>query len=95
MNKTEFIKKVAKKSGHKTQVCNEVFFAISETIQETLWEGINIKISNFLTFTLETQKARTFSNPRTGEKIEVPKRFRVKVQLPRPFIDKMKTKKVY
>lgn len=95
MNKNQFIKKVAKNCDHDEKTCREVFDSVSETIQETLLYGIDIKITNFMNLTLEVSNKREHYNVATGETRKIPKRYKVKVTLPRYFREKIRKKTVY
>lgn len=81
MNKTDFIRQVAEKSGQSNNAAGSVVDAAIKTIIETVKSGDKITIPGFATFDRSERKARTAKNPRTGETVQVPARkvMRVKV----------------
>lgn len=95
MNKKDFIKEVSKESGVSKDDCKKVIDSMGEVIRNTLFMGIDIKISNFMNFVLTTSPPRKIKDPRNGNVLDIPKRYKVKVVLPKYFVDKMKTKTVY
>lgn len=95
MDKTELIKKVAEETSVKEDVVRIVFNSIIDTIQKSLLFGVNVRIKGFLHFTLDRKPAREAMNPKTQEKIQIPKRYVVKTSLPKVFTDKIKNKTVY
>jgi|SRR5579859_5073110 len=80
MNKTEFIKRLAKRSGH-TQPATEAFLnhLFDEIITE-LCEGEVIPFTNFMTFSAEAREPRRVRNPKTGETFMLPSVVRLSVK---------------
>jgi|AntDeeMinimDraft_6_1070357.scaffolds.fasta_scaffold00362_20 DNA-binding protein HU-beta len=95
MVKKELVSEVAKVSGVSKQDTQIVIDTMIDTIKSKLLFGVNVKITDFIDFKLEVAKARNGINPNTKEKIVIPKKYRVKVTLPKKFIDKIKAKPVY
>lgn len=95
MNKTELIKSVSKSTKVDEATVRIVFNGIIDTIKESLWIGINVIIKDFISFKLEIREEAKKRNFKTNEALIVPKHFRVKVELPKVFKDKMKTKNIY
>jgi nucleoid DNA-binding protein len=95
MQKTELINSVAKSTGVDRATVRLVANGIFETIKSQLWIGVNIKIKDFMSFTLETRPETIRRNPQTDEKMVIPKQYRVKASMSQVFKDKIKTKIVY
>lgn len=95
MNKTELIKSVSKSTKVDEGTVRIVFNGIIDTIKRSLWIGINVSIKDFLTFKLEVRKEAKKRDFKKNEELIVPKHFRVKVELPKVFRDKMKTKTIH
>ncbi len=95
MNKTELIKTVSKQTGITEKDTRTVINNMIEVIRESLFFGINVKIQDFANFTLEVWKEKKGSNPRTGERFIIPKRYMVKTLLAKSITDRIKEKPVY
>ena len=95
MNKTELIKAVAKNSGENEILVRKILNVLFDTIKESLWYGLDVKIKDFLHFTLHVKKESLKRHFRAKEPILVPKHYYVKVTLPKNFKDKIKTKTVH
>ena len=74
MTKEELISKVAERSGISLQEAESVINAFTEEIKQQLINGEKVTISGFGTFILSARKAKTFINPATGEKHDLPER---------------------
>ena len=70
MNKTEFIKAVAEKSGLSKKDAAAVINAALETITNTIKED-TVSLSGFGTFGCKRREAREGKNPRTGELVTI------------------------
>jgi len=95
MTKTDIIKSVTKSSGLDEEVVRDVFNHIVETIKSNLYNGIDVKIHDFMNFTLHIMKARKSQNPKTGEEVIVPKHYKVRPTLSRVFQARIFNKVVY
>lgn len=74
MNKAEFIKSVARRSGLTRKDAASAVRAMLEAIPEELKSGGNVQLIGFGTFCMKERPARTYRNPHNGEKVEVPAR---------------------
>ena len=74
MNKAEFIKSVAQRSGLTRKDAASAVRAMLEAIPEELKNSGNIQLIGFGTFCMKERPARTYRNPHNGEKVEVPAR---------------------
>ena len=95
MDRSDLVKKVAKRTGHSKKDVNDIVVAFTEEIQEALIFGMDVKIKEFANFDLKISPERNKVNPRTGEAFVSPKRYRVKVTLSKVFDEKLRQKTVY
>lgn len=95
MNKKDLLKEVARRSKMKEAEVTLVAETLFETIKEKLIFGLDIKIKEFVTFKHAISPEMKRVNPRTGEEMIIPKKFRIKMTLPKSFTDKIKDKTVY
>jgi len=78
MNKAELISSIAEKSGLTKADSGKALDALLESVTEGLTAGDRIALVGFGSWTVETRKARTGRNPRTGEEIQIPEKNVVK-----------------
>jgi DNA-binding protein HU-beta len=71
MQKTEFIKAVAERSGVSQKDTGEVVNTTLELIGELLAKGEKITLTGFGTFEVRERQAREGVNPQTREKIQI------------------------
>ncbi len=71
MQKTELIKKVARETGVPQKETEAVVNKIIESIVEALKTGDKVTLTGFGTFEVRDTAARTGTNPRTKEKIQI------------------------
>jgi len=95
MNKTQLISEVSKNTGIPQKTVRDVMNSMAKIIQDKLILGVNVKIAEFLSFTLITRAETRRRNPNTGEEIIVPKRYGLKIKLPTSFSKRLSDKKVY
>lgn len=72
MNKSDFIKKLAEKTGFTQKDAEKFFNANNETIMETLSQGDKIQVIGFGSFSVRERSAREGRDPRTGEAVSIP-----------------------
>ena len=72
MNKTEFIKKLSKKSKLSLKECKNCLEVMSSIISHTLKSGDNISLIGFGKFEAKKRSARKFFNPKTLKSITMP-----------------------
>ena len=70
MNKTEFIKAIAEKTGLSKKDAAAAVAAALETITDTIKED-TVSLSGFGTFGCKHRLAREGKNPRTGELVTI------------------------
>ena len=73
MNRQELLEKVAKESGLElTKKDSELFLNTTlDVIKKAVKKGEDVSLIGFGTFTKVRRKARTGSNPATGEKLKI------------------------
>ena len=72
MNKLEFIRKLAEKTGFTQKDTEKFFNAHNETIMQTLSDGEKIQVIGFGSYEVHDRKAREGRDPRTGETVSIP-----------------------
>ena len=72
MNKTEFIKKLSKKSKLSLKECRNCLDVMTSIISETLKSGDNISLIGFGKFEAKKRSSRKFFNHRTLKSITMP-----------------------
>ena len=72
MNKSDFIKKLAEKTGFTQKDAEKFFNANNETIMEALSEGEKIQVVGFGSYEVRDRKAREGRDPRTGAAVSIP-----------------------
>jgi DNA-binding protein HU-beta len=72
MQKTDFIKAVADKSGTTQKATADVVNAALAVISETLASGEKVTLTGFGTFEVRERQAREGVNPQTRAKISIP-----------------------
>lgn len=71
MTKSEFVDRVASKSGLSRRDATKAVDAFLESVQETLQSGESVSFTGFGKFSAQQRNARTGVNPRTGERVEI------------------------
>ena len=72
MNKGEFIKAIAKKTGETDKKVDAFYKAFVETVTESLENGEKVVLVGFGSFEIKEKTAREGINPRTGAKVNIP-----------------------
>ena len=71
MNKTELLAAVAKESGIKKPEVDIIIDAFFNGIQDAVAKGEKVQITGFGSFERRERGARTVTNPRTGEPLDI------------------------
>lgn len=79
MNRSELVAAVAEKSGNSQAAVNGVLDAVFETFTEQISQGEKVSIPGWLSVERTERAARTGRNPQTGESIEIPAGYSVKL----------------
>ena len=72
---------------------DKVVEIILKEIKETLKRGEGVELRNFGTFRVNIQKASIRRNPKTGEKINVPKKRTIKWKMSKDLFKKLNNEK--
>lgn len=75
MTKKEITKAIADEHGLPIGTVLEIIQATLDGVIETLVSEGRIELRNFGVFQVKERKARQARNPRTGEAVQIPKRF--------------------
>ncbi|NJK81683.1 MAG: HU family DNA-binding protein [Chloroflexaceae bacterium] len=72
MQKTEFIKEVATRTGMSQKDTRHIIDAAFEIVAETLAAGQKVTLTGFGTFEVRERQEREGVNPQTGQKMIIP-----------------------
>ena len=72
---------------------DKVVEIILKEIKETLKRGEGVELRNFGTFRINIQKASIRRNPKTGEKVSVPKKRTIKWKMSKDLFKKLNNEK--
>ncbi|ACZ32268.1 histone family protein DNA-binding protein [Xylanimonas cellulosilytica DSM 15894] len=79
LNKSELVSAIAAKSELTKAQAEDALNAFQEVLVESLAKGEAVKLTGLLSIERVERAARTGRNPRTGEEIQIPAGFGVKV----------------
>ncbi len=71
VSKSEFVDRVASKSGLSKRDAGRAVDAFLDSIQESLQQGEAVSFTGFGKFSAQQRGARQGVNPRTGEKVTI------------------------
>ena len=92
--KSELIKELKKSyPNFLTKDLNKIIEIILNEIKETLERGEGVEFRNFGTFRTNIQKASIRRNPKTGQKVNVPKKKTIKWKMSRELFKKLNDEK--
>tara|TARA_B000000532_G_scaffold240025_1_gene230310 strand:- start:16 stop:309 length:294 start_codon:yes stop_codon:yes gene_type:complete len=92
--KSELIKELKKSyPNFLTRDLNKIVEIILKEIKETLNRDEGVELRNFGTFRLNIQKASIRRNPKTGEKLNVPKKRTIKWKMSKDLFKKLNNEK--
>ena len=92
--KSELIKELKKSyPNFLTKDLNKIIEIILKEIKETLQRGEGVEFRNFGTFRTNTQKASIRRNPKTGQKVSVPKKKTINWKMSRELFKKLNNEK--
>ncbi len=92
--KSELIKELKKSyPNFLTKDLNKIIDIILKEIKETLQRGEGVEFRNFGTFRTNTQKASIRRNPKTGQKVSVPKKKTIKWKMSKELFKKLNNEK--
>ncbi|GAB3847934.1 HU family DNA-binding protein [Nesterenkonia populi] len=79
LNRSELVAAVAEKSGNSQAAVNGVLDAVFEVFSEEVSSGSKVSVPGWLSVERTERAARTGRNPQTGETIEIPAGYSVKL----------------
>lgn len=79
LNRSELVSAIAAKSGLTKTDADSALSALQAVLIEQLENGEAVKVTGLLSVERVERKARTGRNPRTGEEIQIPAGFGVKI----------------
>ena len=92
--KSELIKELKKSfPNFLNKDLDKIIEIILKEIKETLQRGEGVELRNFGTFRVNTQKASIRRNPKTGEKVSVPKKRTIKWKMSKDLFKKLNDEK--
>ncbi len=92
--KSELIKQLKKSyPNFYTRDLSKISDIILKEIKETLKRGEGVEFRNFGTFRTNIQKASIRRNPKTGQKVNVPKKKTIKWKMSRELFKKLNDEK--
>ena len=92
--KSELIKELKKSyPNFLTKDLNKIIEIILKEIKQTLERGEGVEFRNFGTFRTSIQKASIRRNPKTGQKVSVPKKKTIKWKMSRELFKKLNDEK--
>ena len=92
--KSELIKELKKSyPNFLNKDLDKIIEIILKEIKETLQRGERVELRNFGTFRTNEQKASIRRNPKTGEKVSVPKKSTIKWKMSKDMFKKLNNEK--
>ncbi|MCD4550289.1 MULTISPECIES: HU family DNA-binding protein [unclassified Schaalia] len=79
VNRTELVAKIAERTGLTKVQADAALAAFQDVLVESLAAGEAVKVTGLLAVERVERAARTGRNPRTGEEIQIPAGFGVKL----------------
>ncbi|WP_461005314.1 HU family DNA-binding protein [Trueperella pyogenes] len=79
LNRTELIAKIAEESGLTKTDADKAISALQNVLVDALAAGETVKITGLMSVERTERAARKGRNPRTGEEIEIPAGYGVKI----------------
>ena len=79
--KYNLVERVQKQLGGSATAAEAAVNAVVDAIADTLLAGENVTLSNFGTFRVDYDEARTGRNPQTGQVVPIPPRINVRFRV--------------
>ena len=81
MNKKDLVNEMARLSGLTVTDSGKALTALIDTVSATLKQGDEVNLVGFLKLAKRKREARVGRNPKTGEQIQIPAAWVVKVSV--------------
>ena len=91
MNRSQLIEKFAERNGLSNAASGRFVVAFFEEMTKALKEGEHVEFRGFGSFDLKRYEPYTGRNPKTGEKVEVPVRRRVRYRMSEQLLGALNT----
>lgn len=79
VNRTELVAAVAERSSLTKAQADSALSALQDVLVDSVSKGVAVKITGLLSVERVERAARTGRNPRTGEEIQIPAGYGVKI----------------
>ena len=79
ITKSELVASIASATGQSQAAVSGVLDALFSTVSDAVAKGTKVSIPGWISFETATTAARTGRNPRTGETIEIPATYGVRI----------------
>ncbi|MGV9182425.1 HU family DNA-binding protein [Arcanobacterium canis] len=79
LNRTELIAKIAEEAGLTKTDADKAISALQTVLVDALAQGDSVKITGLMSVERTERAARKGRNPRTGEEIQIPAGYGVKI----------------
>ena len=93
VNKSDIINLVSKTNNLNISDIEYSIKKIIDYMGSNLYQGERIEIRGFGTFSLHTHQSRIARNPKTGEKVSVPKKRTIKWKMSKDLFKKLNNEK--
>ena len=93
-NKSDLLKKFLESETDLTPKINEaIFTSFFDILEKNISNHVTVELRNFGTFRTGFQKASIRRNPKTGEKVNVPKKRTIKWKMSKDLFKKLNNEK--
>lgn len=72
LGKSQLIKRISDSTGYTQKQVSEIVDGFSTEVLEAISQGLEVRLTGFLTIGSKDRKARSGRNPKTGEVINIP-----------------------
>ncbi|MBC7290466.1 MAG: HU family DNA-binding protein [Actinotalea sp.] len=79
LNRSDVVEAIADRAGLSAREADAALTALRDVVVEALREGRAVKVAGFVSVDRTERPARTGRNPRTGEPLEIPAGYTVRV----------------
>ncbi|MDO5746079.1 MAG: HU family DNA-binding protein [Actinomycetaceae bacterium] len=79
MNRSDIVSQIAQRSGLTHSQADHAFMVFQDLMLECISQGEQMNVTGFFSVSRVKRAARTGRNPRTGEEIQIPEGYGVKI----------------
>lgn len=95
MNRNQLVSEVSKRTGEDIKVVRSVITTMIEVVRDRLIFGINVNITDLVSFSLLVSPETRKKNPQTKEEMIIPRRFRIKTTIASALKKRIRDKTVH